>query len=392
MLQRAPRVCKALWIHCIALLLCAAPAAADWASFRGDSSLTGRADAALPERLEPLWTFQVDDGFFATAALVDGKVYAPALDGVLYVLDQATGSELWSYRAKNEIKSSPLVREGVVYFGDESGVLHAVDAETGGARWTFEAGAAVTSSPNLAGGCLLFGAYDNNLYCLDPASGKERWKVETQSYVHATPAVFDNSEVLIAGCDGALRRVRLKDGEELGSTSLGGYAAASPAITEGVAVVGTFENQVLAVEVASGEVRWTYENPERAFPYYASAAIAGDRAVVAGRDKAVRALSLKDGSELWKRSFRARLDASPVVAGERAYIAGQDGSLHALGLASGEVAWQFETGSAFDASPAIADGRLVIGSADGTLYCFGTQSSSVESNDSASRDKTRASR
>ena len=358
----------------VAALSVGEPLRADWTAFRGGPDNAGVAEGDLPAKPELRWTFRAEDGFAATAAIVGGTVYAGSLDGRLYALDLASGKERWRYQAADAIKSSPLVAGGTVYFGDEAGNLHAVDAASGEKRWTFTADAAITASPALAGGCLLAGSYDNRLYCLDPESGKPKWTAETDGYVHATPAVTAGGEAVVAGCDGWLRRLRLADGREMGKVELGGYAAASPALAGGRAFVGTFENRVVAVDLAAGKLAWTFA-PEREFPFYASAAVAGEGAVALviapGRDREVHALAAADGAERWSWPAGARVDASPVVAGDRVWVATLGGVLAALDLASGEPGWTFTAGTGFEASPAVAAGRLVIGDADGVLYCLG---------------------
>ena len=130
----------ALGLACLLAAL-AVPASADgdWTSFRGDPQLSGRAASELPAKLAPLWSFQADDAFEATAAIAGNRVYAASLDGRLYALDLADGKLLWSYETGEEIKSSPLVVGERVYFGDEYGRLHAVDAASGKKIWVFEA-------------------------------------------------------------------------------------------------------------------------------------------------------------------------------------------------------------------------------------------------------------
>lgn len=360
----------------IVLLLAILPAHAaesDWTQFRGGPAQQGIAEA-LPADLAPAWTFEIADGVESTAAIAATPagelVFVAGLDGTLYALTLDGGSLRWKYETGEEIKSSPLVLDGSVYFGDELGRFHAVDAATGKPRWTIEVDASVTGSVNLSpAGCLLFGSYDNFLYCVSPADGKVRWKVETEGYVHGTPAVAGGKAVS-SGCDGYLRIVDAADGTEIKKVELGGYVAASPAIRDGVTYVGSFESQVLAVDLGSGEILWTYQHPQRKFPFYASPAVTAERVIVGGRDKMVHALDRKTGEALWTYASKARFDSSPVVSGDRVFVADQAGELLALALADGEVRWSFETGDSFTASPAIARGRLVISTESGTVYCF----------------------
>lgn len=358
----------------------AAIAADDWASFRGDPQLTGVAAAPLPERLDVLWTFEIADGIESTAAVVGDVVYVGGLDGGLYALEFGTGKKLWRYAAADEIKSSPSVRDGVVYAGDEAGHFHAVDAATGEARWTFEADAGIISSASFAGGGVIFGSQDNYLYSLSPADGSLRWKVETGSFVYATAAIATiegREAALVAGCDGVLRAIDARDGSEIAEVDIGAYVGASPVVGDGRAYFGTFENEVLAVDLAAREVAWRYADPERHFPYYSSAAYVPDRLILGGRDKQVHALRPDTGKSVWSWQAGARVDSSPVIAGTVAWLGTLAGDVVGLAVADGSEVWRYATGSSITASPAVARGRLVIGTLDGILYSFGEPAASA---------------
>ena len=48
-------------------------------------------------------------------------------------------------------------------------------------------------------------------------------------------------------------------------------------IVDSVAYFGTFDNQVIALDLAKRAVRWRYEHPDRKFPFYSSAAVVDGR-------------------------------------------------------------------------------------------------------------------
>ncbi|HZI95150.1 MAG TPA: PQQ-binding-like beta-propeller repeat protein [Patescibacteria group bacterium] len=345
-----------------------------WPSFRGNPQLSGASGADLPRDLVLVWSFEAGGGIESTAAIKDGAVYVGSLDGNLYCLSLDTGALKWKYAAGAGIKSSPSVFDGTVYFGDEAGSFHAVDASSGSKRWVFAAEAAIVSSASMVAGKVIFGSNDNHLYALSASDGTLAWKFATGSYVYATPALDEGASeptVISAGCDGFMRRVRVRDGEVLVKIPLGGYVGASPAVRGGWAFVGTFENQVLGVDLRKGKIGWTYEHPEKKFPYYSSAALASDIVVVGGRDRMIHALKALDGSSIWAYTAGAKVDASPVIVGQRVLAATTGGDILALGLRQGDLLWRYETGSSIIASPSVASGRLVIGTAAGHLLAFG---------------------
>jgi outer membrane protein assembly factor BamB len=217
---------------------------------------------------------------------------------------------------------------------------------------------------------VLIGSYDTHIYALDARSGKLRWKVATKGQVHATPAVQDGL-AFVAGCDAVFRAIRVADGTEAYHVESGAYTGASPVLDNGRAYFGTFNYEVLAVDLKQRRIEWRYSDPESRFPYYSSAALDSGRLIVGGRDKLVHAIDAGTGRRLWTFATRARVDSSPVVAGGRVFVGSTDGRLYMLDAASGKKIWEFEIGAGLTASPAIAAGRLVIGAQDGRVYVFG---------------------
>ncbi len=341
-----------------------------WRLFRRDSALNAVLPAnALANNLAPVWMFQAGDSIESTAAVVDGRVYFGSLDTFFYALDLESGEELWRFQAAAEVKSSPSVFDGVVYFGDEMGEFHALDAVTGEQKWVYSTGAGIVSAANYSEGKLVFGSYDNSIYALNAADGTLAWRIQTEGYVNGTPAIVDG-KVVSVGCDGFCRIIGLHDGVVLSAVQVYAYVGSSPTVADGVAYFGTFENQVLALDLDSGELLWEYEHPQRKFPYYSSAAIGGGRLLIGGRDKMMHAIDAETGAPIWTHRMRARIDSSPVIVGDRVIFGASSGEVTMLDVASGEVLWQFETGSSIVASPAIAQGRLIIGTEDGQMYAF----------------------
>ena len=343
----------------------------EWRQFRGSPQLRGVSSSPFPSTPKLLWTYESGDPIDSSAAISGGVVYVGAGTGDLLALDLASGKLLWKYATGNLIgESSPAVGTDTVFVGDLGGLVHAVSLRDGKPLWTFKTGAEIKSSPVLINDVVLIGSYDTHLYALDARSGKLRWKVATKGQVHATPAVQDGL-AFVAGCDAVFRAIRVADGTEAYHVESGAYTGASPVLDNGRAYFGTFNYEVLAVDLKQRRIEWRYSDPESRFPYYSSAALDSGRLIVGGRDKLVHAIDAGTGRRLWTFATRARVDSSPVVAGGRVFVGSTDGRLYMLDAASGKKIWEFEIGAGVTASPAIAAGRLVIGAQDGRVYVFG---------------------
>ncbi len=349
----------------------AAPAADTWPQFRGNPALTGVAQGSLPDTLSVKWTYEAGDAIESSAAIAGGRVFVGAATGHLLALNLEDGKLLWKYAVEHAVgESSPAVAQGLVFVGDLGGVFHAVHASDGSRAWTFKTATEIKSSPVVIGDRVLIGSYDAKLYCLSLKDGKLLWELQTDNYIHATPAVVDGM-VYLAGCDEVLHVVRLADGKEVQTIPFGGNTGASTAIVGTRAYFGTFNNEVLAIDVASKKPLWRYEHKERHFPFYASAAVVNGLVIVGGRDKMIHALDAGSGKAKWTFMTRARVDSSPVVAGGRVYVGSSDGRFYVLSVDKGQKLYEYDAGAPLTASPAMASGRIVIGSLDGRLICFG---------------------
>jgi eukaryotic-like serine/threonine-protein kinase len=344
--------------------------AENWAQFRGNQQLTGVSQSNVPASLKQLWTYEAGDSIESSAAIVGGTVFVGSQKGELVALSLENGSVYWKFNTGAPIgESSPAYGNGVVYIGDLNGWINALNASDGKKLWAFKTNGEIKSSPVVVGDRVLIGSYDETLYCLSARTGTVAWRVKTNGPVHSTPGIT-NGMAFIAGCDELFRAIRIADGKEVFNVSSGAYTGASPALRNGTAYYGTFDNEVLSVNLEQRQIVWRYEHPQRKFPFYSSAAVTDSRLVVGGRDKMVHGLTL-DGKIAWTFATRARVESSPAIAAGRVYVGSNDGRFYVLNLTSGAKLWEFDTGAPLSASPAIANGRIVIGSQDGRLYCFG---------------------
>ncbi|MSQ93247.1 MAG: serine/threonine protein kinase [Gemmataceae bacterium] len=350
----------------------AQPAAedADWPLFRGDPLQTGVAKGKLPEKLEIRWKIDLKKGIESTAAIVKGTVYVGCYDDHLHAYDLKTGQLKWKTKL-GPIKAPPSVYQDKVFVGDEDGMFYCVDAITGKKIWDFETAGEITGGANFDGDKVLFGSHDSTLYCLSIKSKELLWKVKTEGPVNGS-AVVAKGQTFVAGCDSHLHIIELAKGTTLAKIELSGQAAATAAVFGDKLYVGNMNSEMQGIDLKKKDVQWSYA-PNRAQPFYSSAAVT-DKLVVAGsRDRHVHAVHRATGEVAWTFTAKGRVDSSPVIVGKRVYFGSTDGTLHVLDLDKGMQVQSLELGQGITASAAVAHGCLVIGTTDGLLYCLGTK-------------------
>jgi outer membrane protein assembly factor BamB len=148
-----------------------------------------------------------------------------------------------------------------------------------------------------------------------------------------------------------------------------GEAIVSSAVVDDTHVyVGVKDGRVVALDRTTGALSWQVETGG---PVEAPPLRVGDLLVVGSRDRKVRALVAKDGSERWVFDAEAEVVGAPAFVGGPSpslLIGAYDGRLHRLDLATGKPQWAYETGSYIYGSPAIRGGQALIGGCDGFVH------------------------
>jgi outer membrane protein assembly factor BamB len=362
----------------------------EWPAFGGGiaRSGSGTASAAGPAGLPELrWQVATSRGNPSSPAVVDDTVYIGVGDtgdegGMLLALDANTGSERWRYPIDGYWWASPAVAGDTVYTSTQRGIL-AIDATTGQVRWTFDADTWIYSSPVVANGAVYVGA-DAAVIAVEVTTGRERWRHGVNGLIRATPAVAGGM-VVVGDVEGALLGLDTAMGAERWRVPLGGAVLASPLVAGGLAVIGTGNTafractecepwgEVVAVDVATGAIRWRYATDAIV---YASPASDGTMVVAASITGTVSAVDLATGREQWRTELGGVVGGSLVIAGEAVIVSQRQsgpgpGLILALDLATGMTSWHVEAGAGSNTSPAVADGSLYFVDANGMIFGFG---------------------
>ncbi len=122
------------------------------------------------------WEFETDDPIFSTPAVSGGRVVFGSTNGGIYALDALKGSLVWKVQTGGPVVASPSVSGGVVYIGSSDRVFRAIDLVSGRSVWSYDGiDGFVETKPLVAGDVVVFGAWDGRLYALDAKTGKPVW-------------------------------------------------------------------------------------------------------------------------------------------------------------------------------------------------------------------------
>ena len=239
----------------------------------------GLTAADLP-RLKLKWAFGLANaGQVRTQpAIAGGAIFVAGHDGNVYALDAKTGCVRWQYQAGAEVRSAIVVSPWskgdataapVAYFGDARARVYAVEAFTGKLLWMVNVDdhplAVITGAPALYAGTLYVPvssleesaaaipgyaccSFRGSIVALDAHSGSPKWRrwlvTQAPNQARANPKPLAPAGIAVWSTPA----IDVKRGQLTIGT---GDSYTQP--------VGELSDSILALDLATGRVRWRYQ-------------------------------------------------------------------------------------------------------------------------------------
>ena len=228
-------------------------------------------DSGSPERIPPYKEGSRWDRYGSSIVADSKRVYLGSRDKTLYALDLATGKEQWHVQTQDLMTATPALYRDMVLFADYKGIVQAVGASDGKQRWSYDAKLPVAGDLSVDADRVFVGSRTYDLIALDAASGKELWKhYYWFSWIESPPVVRDGV-VYTGSSDGVgVFAIDARDGKLRWKAAVPGWAWPRTAVSKQLVVAatvgagkypGTRAGSVVAIDRATGAIRWMYLDP-----------------------------------------------------------------------------------------------------------------------------------
>jgi PGF-CTERM protein len=191
------------------------------------------------------WTFDTKAKIKHSPAYHDGTVYVtsgrPVNEGWLFALNATTGAEQWRYNHESSVGmlSAPVVAHDRVYVGNGlSDGVTAFDADTGDQLWNTSTTSDPTAGVAVAGCTVYTATNDGAVHAFDATTGTEQWQGAVSGRVASQPSVANGMVYVTSDESKQLYALHAGSGRLEGSYRLDGFADTSPAVGDGMVVVG----------------------------------------------------------------------------------------------------------------------------------------------------------
>lgn len=347
------------------------------------------ADIASSVEVRRLWTASAGSGearlgIGQRPVVLDGKVYAAAVDGGVHAFDLRSGQSLWRYPSELRLSGGPGAGEGLVVVGSLEGDVVALDAATGSEKWRAKVANEVLVAPAVANGMVFVHANDGRVTAFDAASGERRWFHGSDMpalTVRGSGGITVGPGLLFVGNDrGTVTALSMSDGSVLwaaavaqpdGRTELERMADVdgAPVLDDTILYATSYKNRTVAIDGPTGQLVWDRDNGGPR-----GLGVSNSAVVVADATGSVVGLDKNSGGSLWQQDgLKYRNVSAPAVQGDYAVVGDLEGVVHWLRLADGAFAARASVGAAIGGQPVVADGILLVQTIDGQVAAYSLQ-------------------
>lgn len=207
----------------------------------------------------------------------------------------------------------------------------------------------------------------------------EAWRRDFDKTAFGSVPVIGGGVVYVGDLDGGFHALDLTSGESRWTRRIDGAGfTAAAAIASDPAlplVVGDDVGMVRGLDRATGETRWEYATDGEISGGPTILEAGGPpRVLVGSQDASLSCLDLATGRLLWKHSIADQIRCAPTVAptpaGDRVFLAGCDGRLHILDATTGKEAATIEIGGPTGTTPAVSGSLVLFGTEGGAFYAI----------------------
>ncbi len=299
------------------------------------------------------------------------------------------------------LAASPVVDSGRLYVIDTDAMVRAFDAATGASVWSTSmkvSGDGASSS--FGGGVASDGpmVYATNgvgdVTALDATTGAEKWRVRPAGPLRGSPTIANNNIYVmtldnqIFALNPATGATNWNKAASVGQSGIFGVAA--PSAAQGTVIAGFSTGELAAYRYENGQDLWTDALSRTSISTSVSSLsdIDADPVIDRGRVYAIgqggrmAAYELISGQRIWEINIAGI--ATPVVAGDWVFVLTDDAKLLAVARTTGKIRWvaqlpayrneKKKTGPIDWNGPVLAGGRLIVASTTGGLWSVDPQS------------------
>lgn len=301
---------------------------------------------------------------------------------------------------KSALTSPPVASTDTIFTIDSRQMVVATDATSGNRLWSQKLesanrrdGTGFGAGLGLDGNSLIIASSFGFVAAMDATNGAELWRTETEAPMTGSPTIKDG-RIFVSSNNNEVLAIDLETGELIWTDQAIAESARvlgspSPAAVEEIVVAPYSSGEVIAYLASNGRRLWSEAlasvgqfTPISSINDIGGRPILGGGLVFAATQSGVfAAIDGRTGNRVWQQPIGTT--QAPALVGEYLFIMGVDAELACIKAGTGQVVWvkelakfaneKKEKGRLTYAGPIIASGRIMVVSSKGELIAFDPQ-------------------
>jgi outer membrane protein assembly factor BamB len=254
-----------------------------------------------PDTGKDTWSFSGAKNQWIASPLVVGEmVYAPNVDGILYIFDMSLPGDdklAGTVELGGRLWAQPATDGEFIYVTSLDHKVFAVDPQKMTKAWDVELDGAIAGSALVADGKLYVGSFGTTLEAIDIATHKIVWTAPTEGWLWGVP-VLDGGTLYFGDLNGNFYAINAADGKPAAdSIKPDGAILASPIVVNGNLIFVTESGVVYSLEVGGKLVSLETIAGSK---IYTAPVLAGDLILIAPFQGESLLVALDtDGKQVW---------------------------------------------------------------------------------------------
>lgn len=323
------------------------------------------------------------NGFYTYVPAVTGQaIYTASKNGYVIATNKITGKTLWRINTDARISAGPAATDQFVIVGSRAGDVFALHVTNGKLAWKTHTSSEILAAPVIGHGIVLIKAIDGRLSAFSINDGHALWhyqQTEPSLILRGASAPQISNESVIAGfANGNLAKLTLRNGNLLWvqpvAISDGSFAIqrmididADPIVLGNRVYAVTYQGQIAALDLNSGQVIWTHT-----LSSYTGMAVDSAHVYVTDAKSHVWAFDKNNGKVAWQQTqLETRGLSGPALLGNNVIVGDAEGYLHWLNKNDGHFVARTRVDlSGIFARPIVDNAIVYVVTRDGQLAAY----------------------
>lgn len=309
-------------------------------------------------------------------------LYTVGYQGEVYAINANTGNIKWYKHLHVGVVSGVSVAHNLAVVSTEGGGIFAMNAKTGKLMWQSYVGEQTLGLAAISASRVVIKTIVGTVVALNAKTGKKVWQYSTDApqliLRGGSQPKFVGNSVVVGYATGKVAKLNFDNGTPTWIQAIaipqGAFTVqrmiditASPVINDGIIYATTYQGNIAALEVSTGQVVWNHK-----LSSYTGLALRGASLYVTDARSHVWKFQQDNGGVVWRQTaLQARGITAPVLLENYVVVGDAEGYIHWMQNNNGRfVAREKLSSRAIRSAPVVIGNKLFVLDAAGNLAAY----------------------